>query len=128
MEERSFICWFTPQITTMAKAGPGQSQEPGAYSRPATRMAGAQPLGPYFTAFSIPLARRWIKSRISTQIRHQSCRQWYYMLCHSVSYKADNLESSERKVICPVKRFLNEIVMWLLIWNYRSHKAIDKSY
>lgn len=39
-------CQYTPQIATMARAGPGQNQKLGPQSKPPTPMAGTQLLEP----------------------------------------------------------------------------------
>lgn len=59
MTERTSIDWIhlrVPQVATMARAGPGQSQEPEASSRSSMWVAGVQVIGLSSIAFLRSLA------------------------------------------------------------------------
>lgn len=56
------ILWFTPQITTMVRVGPGQSQEPGIPRGSRTWMTGPQVFDPSSTSFPDALDGIWMRS------------------------------------------------------------------
>lgn len=60
--EISSVCWFTPQMTALARTRSSQSQEPGKQVMSPMWAIWAQILGPSFAAFSGPLTRNWIGS------------------------------------------------------------------
>nr|XP_051675123.1 tRNA (cytosine(34)-C(5))-methyltransferase, mitochondrial isoform X2 [Oryctolagus cuniculus] len=74
--KRSSICWFTPQMATMAKIGPHLSQEPRTPSRSPILEQGAQVLGSPFTLFPgylhcneyDSLRLRWLKQTLESFI------------------------------------------------------------